>query len=536
MVAVALVGCLQAVLVIGQARVLSTSISRVFHTRDASGVGGAALIVIGIFVIRGLLTWLNSWLAHRASAAVKSALRNDVMAARLAAPTSTTTPTGKLITLMTQGLDALDGYFGKYLPQLILAGLVPLIVGATIVAQDLASALIIIVTLPLIPLFMVLIGWTTRDRMRTRMGVQYRLANHFADLVAGLATLQVFGRARAQLEGLRRTEDANRNETMSTLRVSFMSAFALEMLATLSVALVAVSIGFRVVFGQLDLTTALYVLILAPEVYLPVRQVGVHYHDSVNGQVAAEAAFALIDNAAKDAPTGTVPAPGLAGADVRLTDVTYRYPGTAEPALAGFNATIRPGQVVALAGPSGGGKSTALALVLAFARPTTGTITVGGVDLATIDPASWRAQLAWVGQHPGMVRGSIADNIAMGHPGAGVDLLRSALDRVGGGDLPLDRTVGDDGEGLSAGERRRVAMARALLRIELGGARLLVLDEPTAGLDQDREASVLSAVRDSGAAALIVSHRPAVLELADHVIQVLPDRAHAEPQETAQVG
>ena len=320
---------------------------------------------------------------------------------------------------------------------------------------------------------MALVGWTTEAVTRRRWAVQTRLATHFADLVAGLPTLQVFGRAKAQAEGLRRTETAHRSETMRTLRVSFLSALVLELLATLSVAVIAVTVGFRVVFGDLDLATALFVLILAPEAYLPLRQLGVHYHDAADGMAAAEAAFGIIEAAEQPATNSPAPAPSATdGPDVvlRVVDLGHTYPGSSAPALTPISLTVHRGEVVALTGPSGCGKTTLLNAVMGFITPSTGSITLSG-------------RAAWVGQQPGLIAGTVADNVRMGHPGATDTAVGEALTLAGAGNLPLDKPIGDEAEGVSAGERRRIAVARALLRVTLGRARLLVLDEPTAGLD-----------------------------------------------------
>lgn len=520
LVAVALVGVATAFLVLVQARLISDAVAHVFDTHDAAGLLAPALLLLLVFAARAGLNWLNQLLAHRACAAVKSQLRTDVMAARLARPTDASNPSGTLITLVTQGLDALDGYYSKYLPQLMMAVSVPVVIGVAILTQDLESTIIIAITIPLIPLFMAFIGLATQEQVRRRFAVQTRLANHFADLVAGLPTLQVFGRARAQLRGLRITERAHRTETMKTLRLAFMSSFVLELLSTLSVALVAVSMGFRVVNGAFDLRTSLFVLILTPEVYLPIRQVGVHFHDSADGTAAAQKAFEIIEASEKDAPGGTLAAPDPAAVPVVFEDLGVRYPGADTPALAHFNCRIDPGQVVVLRGRSGGGKSTALAVLMGFQQACEGRVRVGDVDLAQISAESWRSRLAWVGQDPGMVNGTIADNVLLGHRGASREQARDALNHAGGARLDLDHVVADEGEGLSSGERRRVALARALLRIELGGARLLVLDEPTAGLDQTTEALAIGAVRRSGASALVVSHRDAVVDVADLVVEV----------------
>jgi len=532
------VGVAQAFLVIATAGLIAGTVTHVFETHDLDGVWQAAGWLVLVFAARGALTWLTSWLAHRASAEVKSSLRQRVLAARLARPDSHTS-TASLVTVMTTGLDALDGYFGKYLPQFLLCATVPIILGVAVGCKDITSLIIMIVTVPLIPVFMVLIGRTTSIQVAKRFRVQLRLANHFADLVAGLPTLQVFGRAKAQSKSLQASEDASRSQTMATLRVAFLSAGVLELLATLSVALIAVSIAFRVIPDNgMSLQTALYILVLAPEVYLPVRMVGVHFHDSSNGNAAANAAFAIID-AAEPEPSpvsvlGEAQSEAVAGDDalLRLDAVTYRYPGTDEDALAPLSLAVHPGEIVALAGPSGAGKTTALNLALGLLTPSTGQVRIeGGVPLTAERAEDWRRHVAWAGQIPGLLGPTVADDVALGLPiscePSTSQLLRDALDRVGGESIPLDRYVGESGEALSAGERRRVAMARALLRVELGGAHLLLLDEPTAGLDEAREAQILSTLRDLGVGVLVVSHREAVLTAADQVIEVM---APPDPQ------
>ena len=514
------VGTLTALLVVAQAWLLATAIAGTFEQRDLSAVSVTWRPLAGVFVARGLLTWLNSVLAQRSAAAAKSQLRTEILTARLRNPGPTDLDGAGLVSVLTQGLDALDGYFARYLPQLVLAATVPLVVGVAILTTDWVSALAVALTVPLIPLFMVLVGRLTQARVRRRAAVQERLAHHFADLVAGLPTLQVFGRAKAQVEGLRRTGEAHRRETMATLRVSFLSALVLELLATLSVAIVAVGIGLRVVNGELTLFIGLFVLILAPEVYLPLRQVGVHYHDSADGVAAAERAFELID--AAPLPTGTQPVPDLAGAVIEVDQVSVTYPGAAEPALAAASLLLGPGEIVAVGGPSGAGKSTLVAVLLGFVRPNSGRVLIGGVPLAELDLAAWRAALAWVPQQPALLAGTIADNIRLGAPDAPVTRVRSALDRAGAAELHLDRVLLAGGEGLSAGEIRRVALARALLRIDCGGGQLLILDEPTAGLDAETELTVITELRQLGIGALVVSHRPAVLAAADRVVELTP--------------
>ena len=457
-------GSATALLVVWQAWLLAHMIAAAGEPGDRSGLAPAFGLLGLVLLGRAGLSWLTTWLAHRSAAAVKSQLRNEILAARLSRPSSDTS-TAHLVTLVTQGLDALDGYFSQYLPQLMLALTVPLITGAAVLFADWRSAVILALTLPLIPLFMALVGWATETQVRRRWRHQTRLASHFADLVTGLPTLQVFSRARAQAEGLLRTERANRAETMHTLRISFLSAFVLELLTTLAVAIVAVTIGTRLVYHGVDFTTALFVLVLAPEVYLPVRQVGVHYHNSADGVAAAESAFAEIDRAAEQGLAGE-PAdwhPGLV-----ISEVSHRYHETV--ALAPVSLSLAPGEVVALTGPSGAGKSTLLLALLGLLNPTEGQISLEGRGLATTGIEAWRRQLAYVPQTPGMVAGDVADNVRIGWEPACDQEVRQALARAGAAGLDTDTPVSDDGEGLSAGQRRRVAIARALLRIDLDDA------------------------------------------------------------------
>ena len=517
------VGVATALLILAQAWLLSRSISSVFTTHHLNGVAIWCGLLAAVFCGRAGLAWLQESLAHRASASVKSQLRGDILQARLSRPTDATMPSGTLISLVTTGLDALDGYYSKYLPQLVLAVIVPAVLATAIGLNDLTSLVIVVVTIPLIPVFMALIGWRTEAAVAKRFKVATRLANHFADLVAGLPTLQVFGRARAQLEGLRRTEAANRSETMRTLRISFLSSFILELLATLSVALVAVTVGFRVAAGGMDLRTSLFILILAPEVFLPVRQVGVLFHDAADGMAAAEVSFGLIESGRPTAPKSDVEIASPREVPVVISGLTHTYEGTDRAAPDGLSLRIEPGSVVALVGHSGGGKTTALSCLLGFIDPDSGSILVGDRELIGADESvwqSWRRQLAYVPQVPAMMAGTVAENIRLGCSDAPEAMLRDALDRCGAAAIPLNKRIDDDAEGLSAGERRRVALARALVRVEQAEAGLLVLDEPTAGLDADTEATVLEAVRASGASVLVVSHRRNIIAAADVVVDL----------------
>jgi ATP-binding cassette, subfamily C, bacterial CydCD len=386
-------------------------------------------------------------------------------------------------------------------------------------------------TVPLIPLFMALIGSATERRRRRRWAALTRLSSHFLDVVAGLPTLRVFGRSGAQLERLERVTDHYRAESMATLRVAFLSAFALELAATLSVALVAVGVALRLVDGLMDLRTGLFVLILAPEAYLPLRALGASFHASEEGLAAAGRAFEIIESETA-AGAGSTPVPDLRGAEIRVEGVTVRQPGRALEAPCGASLSVRRGEVVGLAGPSGSGKSTLVDVLLGLRRADGGRATLRTADgqshdLADLDLKEWHRHVAWVPQHPFCFPGTIAENVRLAAPEASDEAVRMALAAVGMATLDPAAPLGEGGTGLSSGQRRRLGMARALLK----PTEFLFLDEPTAGLDAESEALVLAAVRsaatDGGRAVLLVAHRPAALAVVDRVASVT---ARAEGQ------
>ncbi|MCZ0209366.1 thiol reductant ABC exporter subunit CydD [Streptomyces sp. UMAF16] len=522
LVAVVGLGAVGAGLVIAQAMLVAEIVVGAFqHGESATGLRTPLLLLAAVAVGRSLVAWLTELAAHRAGAAVKSELRGRLLdrAAALGPGWLSGQRTGSLVTLATRGVDALDDYFSRYLPQLGLAVVVPVAVLARIVTEDWVSAAIIVGTLPLIPLFMMLIGWATQSRMDRQWRLLSRLSGHFLDVVAGLPTLKVFGRAKAQAESIRRITGEYRQATLRTLRIAFLSSFALELLATLSVALVAVTIGMRLVHGDMDLYIGLVILVLAPEAYLPLRQVGAQYHAAAEGLAAAEEIFSVLETPVPASGTGAVPAGALV-----FEDVGVRYPGRSSDAVTGVSFRVEPGETVALVGPSGAGKSTLLSVLLGFVRPTGGRVRVGGADLAGLDLAEWRSRIAWVPQRPHLYAGTIAENVRLARPGADDDAVRRALRDAGAWEfvaaLPdgVDTVLGEDGAGLSAGQRQRLALARAFL----ADRPVLLLDEPTAALDGATEADVVAAVRRlaAGRTVLLVVHRPALLEVADRVVRL----------------
>ncbi|MFJ4949648.1 thiol reductant ABC exporter subunit CydD [Streptomyces sp. NPDC088760] len=515
-------GAVGAGLVIAQAMLVAEIVVGAFqHGQSAAELRTPLLLLAAVAVGRAVVAWLTELAAHRASAAVKSELRGRMLdrAAVLGPGWLSGQRTGSLVTLATRGVDALDDYFSRYLPQLGLAVVVPVAVLARIVTEDWVSAAIIVGTLPLIPVFMMLIGWATQSRMDRQWRLLSRLSGHFLDVVAGLPTLKVFGRAKAQAASIQRITGEYRQATLRTLRIAFLSSFALELLATLSVALVAVTIGMRLVHGEMDLYTGLVILVLAPEAYLPLRQVGAQYHAAAEGLAAAEEIFSVLETPVPVPGTGAVPTGAVA-----FEGVTVRYPGRASDAVTGVSFTVQPGETVALVGPSGAGKSTLLSVLLGFVGPTEGRVRIGGADLAGLDLAEWRSRIAWVPQRPHLYAGTIAENVRLARPEADDDAVRRALRDAGAWEfvagLPegTDTVLGEDGAGLSAGQRQRLALARAFL----ADRPVLVLDEPTAALDGATEGDVVAAVRRLavGRTVLLVVHRPALLGVADRVVRL----------------
>ena len=527
-----LLGLLAAGLAIGQAALLADAISSAFlGGAGLDALGGTLGVLALVLIARAVTAWAQEASAHRAAAAVKTRLRAAILerGVQLRAGRSAGPGSGEIVALATRGVDALDAYYARYLPQIPLAVIVPLAVVVAIAGADLVAALTVGLTVPLIVVFMVLIGRAVERHRRRRWQALTRLAHHFLDIVQGLPTLKVFGRARAQVASLERVTDAYRAETMASLRIAFLSAFALEFFATLSVALVAVGIGIRLVEGSLDLRTGLFVLVLAPEAYLPLRQLGLHFHASEEGRGALRSAFELIDTPlppAERLPAGRLTTlPDLRTASLRVEGVAVRQAGRGLLAPDGASFEVRAGEIVALTGANGAGKSTLLTAILGLVVVDDGAISLVGDDgvatpIADIDPRLWRRHLAWVPQTPFLAAGTLADNLRLVAPGASDAAIREALDAVGLDRFDPSLELGEGGLGLSSGERRRVAVARALAR----DPALLLVDEPTAGLDDETEQVVLSAIvrraRDAGSMVVLVAHRPAAIAVADREVRL----------------
>jgi ATP-binding cassette subfamily C protein CydD len=528
-------GLVTAGLVIAQAVLLAQVLAAAAHDGATlpdllPRVGWLAVVV----AVRALATGVQERYAHRAATRAIAELREQVVARAAAlGPRWLAEGEGaRVVTLATRGLEALEPYFVKYLPQLVLSATVTPAVLVVILDLDWISAALAAGTIPLVPIFMVLIGQLTQGRAERSLRVMQRLGSQVLDLVAGLTTLRAFGREHGPAARVRALGEAHRRATMGTLRIAFLSGMVLELLTTLAVALVAVGVGLRLVYGHLDLETGLAVLILAPEVYLPLRQVGAQFHASTDGVAAADQVFEVLETPVP--ATGTAPAPDLGRSTVRLRGVTVRAPGRDLLAPAGLDLELAPGSTVAVTGPSGTGKTTTVDVLLGLLRPDAGTVEVVAPDgtataLADLDPASYWRQIAWLPQRPVLDPASVSRLVA----GAEDDELDAAararrdaaaaltgLDAVVTG-LPEGwRTdLGRGGAGLSVGQRQRVALTRALL----SDAPLVVLDEPTAHLDAAGEQVVLAtvrALRESGRTVVLVAHRPSLVALADRVVTV----------------
>ncbi|MFF5259725.1 thiol reductant ABC exporter subunit CydD [Actinomadura viridis] len=512
----------QGVLLVVQAE----SLARAIAGLDA----GPLPVVAGVVVARAVLAWVVGVVAGRSAAAVKRELRGGMLGGASAPPAGAV---GARVTLLTRGLDALDPFFTGYVPQLVAACVVPVVVLGWLVVADWASAVVVALTVPLVPVFGALVGLRTAELTGRQWGLLHRLGGHFGDVLAGLGTLRAHGRTGHQSVVVRALAGEHRRATVRALRVAFLSALVLESVCALSVALVAVPVGLRLLGGEMALVTGLVVLILTPEVYGPLRALGARFHASAEGVAAAEGALAVIDGVGERAGGRLLPpaaageageAGGVWAPEIVLEGVTARYPGAERAALEGVSLRVAPGERVAVTGPSGAGKSTLLAVVLGLCPVESGRVLVDGEDLAELDLAAWRERVGWVPQRPHLFAASVADNIGLGAPDADEGRVEAAaraaradefIEALPGG---YGAVLGERGAGLSAGQRQRLAIARAYVR----GAPVMLLDEPTARLDLRSEGLLVEAAARllEGRTALIVAHRPALLAVADRVVRL----------------
>lgn len=489
--------------------------------RELAPTLGALAAVVAV---RAVLVWGRDAVAARAAARVQTQLR-----ARLFDAIGTLGPewlgagnSARLAVTAGRGLDALEAYFGRYLPQLVQTVVATPIIVAVMWWQDWISGLTVLLTLPLIPVFMVLIGLATRAVQQRQWSTLQRLAARFADTVQGLSTLKVFGRQHRAAASIEHVTDDYRRETMRVLRVSFLSGFALEFLASISVAIVAVSIGFRLIDGSLVLAVGLFVLLLAPEAYLPLRQVGVQFHAAAEGVAATDDVFEVLDAARRAIPQGR--GVSSSGAGVRADEglvLRGARVWRGERRLDPVDLDANPATVTLIEGPSGAGKSSLFA-ALRGAAAFDGTATWRGVDVRSLATPEW---LAWAGQQPGLLAGTIRANVSLGDPSPDEVMVRRALDLAGAGRLDPAQELGVQGAGLSGGQAQRVAVARAFYRHLRGQTPVIALDEPSSALDPETEGRLWSGIRrlaDEGATVLLISHRESARAIADLVVRLDP--------------
>ncbi|WP_396642003.1 thiol reductant ABC exporter subunit CydD [Microbacterium sp.] len=534
---IAAIALLQTAVIVAFAWLLTRAIVGVIEGMPASDLAATLGALAGVVALRALLAWVRELSAAGAAARVQSQLRAGLLDAigALGPGWLDGRNSAKLALTAGHGLDALEAYFGRYLPQLVQTAIATPVIILVMWWQDWISGLTVLLTIPLIPIFMILIGLATRAVQKRQWATLQQLAARFADTVEGLGTLKVFGRQHRAAASIASVTETYRVETMRVLRVSFLSGFALEFLASISVAIIAVSIGFRLVDGALPLSIGLFVLLLAPEAYLPLRQVGVQFHAAAEGVAATDDVFAVLDSAkvpvlparvpvlparvpvpgTLDAETGTL---GRETGTLALQGVRVRRGDRMLPAV---TFTAAPGQIALIEGPSGAGK-TSLVAALRGAAEWEGSATLGDTDLRDISPSTW---LAWAGQQPGLIAGTVADNVTLGDPTPDPARVDRALALAQADGIDASLALGVRGAGLSGGQAQRVAVARALYRHLAGRAPVIALDEPSSALDAATEAALWRSLRgmaDAGATILLVSHRRSAREIADVIVALQP--------------
>jgi ATP-binding cassette subfamily C protein CydD len=510
-----------------QARLLSRVISRVFLDQAALSQSAALLITfLALAFLRALVAWQGDRTAVRAAGRVKIELRRRLVTHLFALGPAYVKRerSGELTNVLTEGIEALDAYLGQYLPQLVLAALIPLTMLLFVLPLDPLSGLVLLLTAPLIPFFMILIGSGAASVARRQWGALSRMSAHLLDILQGLTTLKALSRSRDQIKVIRHVSDQYRDATLDVLRVAFLSALVLELVATISTAIVAVQIGLRLLAGRIAFEEAFFILLLAPEFYLPLRMLSTRFHSGTAGVAAAQRIFQILETAApasRSTPIRGLPVPPMP-APIRFEGVFVHYRDRSQPALADLTLEIPPGTSLALVGPSGSGKSTLTDLLLRFIDPDRGTITVAQTPLYDISADAWLQHIAWVPQAPHLFAGTIMENLRLARPAASVDEVVWATRQAEMDEfiqrLPLgyDTPIGELGTRLSGGQAQRLALARAFLK----DAPLIILDEPTAYLDPELEDRVRASIRRlmTGRTTLIIAHRLTTVQNCDQIV------------------
>ena len=531
-------GFLIGLLTIGQAYLLSLTVNGVhLEGRTLAEVAHWLRLLLLVIAGRALLTWVNEVSANAVAVRIKTDLRERLFKHILQLGPAYTRgqSTGELTTAAVEGIEALDAYYSQYLPQLVITALVPISILLVVFPIDLLSGIVLLVTAPLIPFFMVMIGKGAEIVTKRQYQTLSRLSAHFLDSLQGLTTLKLFGQSRAHAKNIEMVSNQFRDTTLSVLRITFLSALALELLATLSTAVIAVEIGFRLLYARMDFLEAFFILVLAPEFYMPLRMLGTRFHAGMAGTTAAKRIYEILD------------APVISGQwklnneqsveevfSIAFENVSYTYPGEKTPALRDINLTIQAGQHIALVGPSGAGKSTLLNLLLGFVSPSSGTISVNGY--VAITNYQLLPSIAWVPQKPYLFHDTIAANIRLGRPDATSEEVMEAARAAYLHDfietLPekYETVIGEGGARLSGGQAQRLALARAFLK----NTPILILDEPTSSLDPETESLLEASTRlMQGRTVITIAHRLNTVFRADKIIfleggQIIESGTHAE--------
>jgi ATP-binding cassette subfamily C protein CydD len=523
-------GFFTGIVIVLQARGLSRVVSAAFLEGAAlPDVQPILIALLLLSLLRAASTWGKEISAQQVANHVKSHLRRQLSTHLLHLGPAFTSGerSGELSNTLLEGVEALDAYFRQYLPQLAIAALVPCAILIFVFPLDLTSGVVLLLTAPLIPLFMALIGSTAERLTRRQWKSLGRLSAEFLDALQGLTTLKLLNRSREQIERLRQTSDGYRIRTMQVLRVAFLSALVLEMVATISTAIVAVQVGLRLLYGRLVFEQAFFVLILAPEFYIPLRQLGVRFHAGMAGVAAAERIYEVLNTPLQGSRPTLRPAPYAQPFQSRLRfdQVHYAYAEGTRDALKGVSFHINRGERVAIVGPSGSGKTTVIHLLMCFLHAQRGTILVDERPLDSLDEDAWRSQIAWVPQTPFLFHGSVADNIRFARPGASMDQIASAARAAHAHgfiqSLPQGYAthIGERGARLSGGQAQRLALARAFLK----DAPFLILDEPAANLDPETEYELQLSIRHllKDRTALIIAHRLNTVTGADRILVLI---------------
>jgi ATP-binding cassette subfamily C protein CydCD len=518
-------GLLAGWLTIGQAWLLSRVVDGVFLRGQslAQALNPLTLILV-VIGGRALLTWLSEVSANAVAVRVKTDLRQRLFAhiLRLGPAYARGQRTGELTAAAVEGIEALDAYFSQYLPQLVIAALVPISILVFVFPIDLLSGIVFLVTAPLIPFFMIMIGKGAEIVTKRQYETLRLLSAHFLDSLQGLTTLKLFGQSKAQTKTIARVSDQFRDATLQVLRITFLSALALELLSTLSVAIIAVEIGFRLLYHRMEFQPALFLLVLAPEFYMPLRALGARFHAGMNGTTAAKRIYEILDTESREQriESSQTSSNGSPFSTLYLSNLSYTYPGESTPALENINLTIKHGQRVALVGRTGAGKSTLVNLMLGFIQPTSGNITVN--HQSPITNLQLPISISWVPQRPYIFHDTLAANIRLGKADATDAEVTAAARAARLHDfietLPekYETVVGEGGARLSSGQAQRLALARAFLK----DAPLLILDEPTSSLDPETEALLEESTRQlmEGRAVLVIAHRLNTIFQSDHIV------------------